>query len=68
MQAVKPFYFNISYLLSLIAAVKVFYYHYYYYFNHPDEYKCINKDSLVDEFDLLTEEMRKRMQSNLEAK
>lgn len=39
-----------------------------FHFNSPDEYTSINKDSLVDEFDLLTEEARKRMQSNLETK
>lgn len=64
MQAVKPLYFNISYLLTLIAAVKVF----FYYFNHPDEYTSVIKESLVDEFDLLAEEARKKMQNNLEAK
>lgn len=42
-----------------MASAKVF-----FFINHPDEYTSINSDLLVDEFDLLTGEERKRTQKH----
>lgn len=64
MPAVKPLYFTISYLLSLMASVKVF----FFFINHPNECTSINSELLVDEFGLLTGDRERGCKTPPEAK